>query len=270
MLYLEEPFKRLWMNKDPFTELESIDGEIFRSLEARKTLRFICRGKPYFLKFHKGVGWLEIIDNLLRFRRPVLGAQDEYKAIKKLEEINVDTMHISGFGKKGINPAHQKSFIITRELTDTISLEDLTLGWKQRPPAFLLKQRLIQQVAAISKNMHDNGINHRDYYICHFLLHIPVGKDSIDSDKLMLWLIDLHRAQIRNVTPKRWVIKDIASLWFSAMDIGLTQRDFYRFVCAYTNLPLRQAFVCYEWLWTKSQKKSNTMYERKQRKGDSI
>jgi hypothetical protein len=43
-------------------------------------------------------------------------------------------------------------------------------------------------------------------------------------------LIDLHRAQLRKKTPRRWVVKDVAGLYFSVMDIGLTQRDLFRFV----------------------------------------
>ena len=270
MLYLNEPFSRLWKNQDPFDKIEQLEGEVFRELEARKTLRFDCENKSYFLKIHRGIGWLEIIDHLVRGRRPVLGAKDEYQAIRKLEGLDVDTMSVVAYGKRGCNPATQKSFIITRDLTQTISLEDLCLTWSNTPPSFQLKKALIEKVASISKTLHENGVNHRDYYLCHFLLHVPKGEDYIDPNQLTLWLIDLHRAQVRHETPKRWIIKDVAALWFSSLEFDLTSRDLYRFICRYTGLPLREAFCAYQWLWQPLQSKAESMYQRKQRKGEAI
>ncbi len=55
-------------------------------------------------------------------------------------------------------------------------------------------------------------------------------------------MIDLHRAQIRRRTPRRWLVKDLAGLYFSAMDIGLTRTDRLRFIRAYEQKPLRDVF----------------------------
>ncbi len=82
--------------------------------------------------------------------------------------------------------------------------------------------------------MHGGGVNHRDFYICHFLLHLPV-----DARAPRLSLIDLHRAQVRRSTPRRWRDKDLAALYFSALEIGLTQRDRLRFLKTYFARPLR-------------------------------
>ena len=175
--------------------------------------------------------------------------------------------------EKGNNPARQKSFIVTEDLIDTISLEDLCAQWPAHPPSFRLKKALIEKVADISRRLHSNGVNHRDFYICHFLLHIPDGIAGIDPDNLNLFLIDLHRSQIREKTPKRWLIKDIAGLWFSAFDIGLTQRDIYRFIRIYTGLPLREAFTQYLWLWRPLERKAQKLYHRYHRKlnnGDQL
>ena len=40
--------------------------------------------------------------------------------------------------------------------------------------------------------------------------------------------------------PRRWRDKDLAALYFSALDIGLTRRDLLRFLGAYFACPLRQ------------------------------
>ena len=83
-LELSTVFAQQWHNKDPFIEADKLQGEVFRALEARKTLRFSLHDKSYFIKIHRGVGWFEIIENLLRLRLPVLGAKNEYQAVKKL------------------------------------------------------------------------------------------------------------------------------------------------------------------------------------------
>ncbi|MST95429.1 MAG: hypothetical protein EXS33_09230 [Pedosphaera sp.] len=40
-----------------------------------------------------------------------------------------------------------------------------------------------------------------------------------------LFVIDLHRAQLRDRVPARWLVKDLGGLLFSALDCGLTRRD---------------------------------------------
>ena len=84
--------------------------------------------------------------------------------------------------------------------------------------------------------MHRSGLNHRDCYICHFLLK----KDTLASPDPVLHVIDLHRAQIRAKVPRRYLVKDVAGLFFSSMDTGITSRDILRFIRAYADRPLRQ------------------------------
>jgi heptose I phosphotransferase len=88
----------------------------------------------------------------------------------------------------------------------------------------------------MARSMHGGGVNHRDFYLCHFLLHLDPPPTPT---ALRLSLIDLHRAQCRAFTPRRWRDKDLAGLYFSALDIGLTRRDFLRFLRGYFARPLR-------------------------------
>ncbi len=263
-------FQKYWQDQDLFIAVEQLQGEVFRELEARRTLRFQLQGKSYFIKIHRGVGWFEIIENLLRFRLPVLGARNEYQAIRRLEELNIDTMTICGYAQQGLNPASQKSFIITEDLVNTISLEDFCESWDENTPDFRLKQVLIKKLANISRVMHNNGINHRDYYICHFLLALPLpAHEQLNEDSVKVSLIDLHRAQLRAAaTPARWRIKDIASLYFSAMNTGLTQRDLFRFMTIYQGSSLRHTLRSE--FWQQVSRRADKLMDRKQRKGDSI
>ncbi len=235
-LFLEEPFRSLWAGQDPFAAVEALEGDVYRELEARRTLRTEIAGRGYFVKIHRGVGWGEIAKNLLTLRAPVLGAANEYRAIRRLEQLGVDTMHAVAYGVRGGNPAAQHSFIVTDELAPTVSLEDFCRDWPTQPPAPKLKHALIGRVATMARRMHEGGVNHRDFYICHFLLHLdPVPT----AEHFKLSLIDLHRAQVRAKTPRRWRDKDLSSLYFSALGIGLTQRDFLRFLHLYFDRPLR-------------------------------
>ena len=85
--------------------------------------------------------------------------------------------------------------------------------------------------------MHLGGVNHRDFYICHFLLHL---QPPPTANRLRLSLIDLHRAQVRDITPRRWRHKDLAALSFSVLDMPLTRHDRLRFLSAYFAQPLRR------------------------------
>lgn len=241
-LILAEPFKSLWAGKDAFAEVERLQGQVFRELEARRTLRTEVDGRGYFVKIHRGIGWGEIVKNLTTARLPVLGAGQEWKAIERLTEAGVPTMTAVAYGERGSNPAQQHSFIVTEELAPTVDLEQLTLHWAEQPPRPELKRALIQRVAEMTGRMHAAGVNHRDCYICHFLLHTD---RPVRADDFRLSVIDLHRAQVRAVVPRRWRDKDLAGLYFSALNIGLTRRDALRFLKSYfkaagTERPLRQ------------------------------
>ena len=262
-LHLDEPFRTLWADSDPFEAVEGLRGEVFRELEARRTLRTEVAGRAYFVKIHRGVGWGEVFKNLLCLRLPILGAGNEWQAIRRLEQLGVDTMRGVAFAKRGHNPATQHSFIVTEELAPTISLEDFCKDWRSTPPSVALKRALLRRVAEMARQMHSGGINHRDFYICHFLLHLDPAPTP---EHLKLSLIDLHRAQIREQTPRRWRDKDLASLYFSALDIGLTRRDLLRFLRIYFNRPLRSILLDEAPLLKQLGREADRLSERFQRK----
>jgi len=266
-LILAEPFKRLWAGRDAFEAVEALQGEVYRELEGRRTLRTEVEGRGYFVKIHRGIGWGEIFKNLLTAKLPVLGAGQEWQAIQRLHEVGVPTMTAVAYGERGDNPAAQHSFIVTEELAPTVSLEDFSIDWVKQPPAPRLKRALIAEVARMTGMMHRAGVNHRDCYICHFLLHTD---RAVTADDFKLSVIDLHRAQTRVKISRRWRDKDLAALYFSALDIGLTRRDKLRFLRGYFQQPLRQILAeeagLLAWLEGKAQK----LYERKQRYGDAL
>lgn len=235
-LFLNAEWKNLWQGKNPFTQARALQGKVYRSKEGRRTLRFEQDGRGFFLKYHAGIGWREILKNLLQLRLPVLGAANEFNACHALKKLDIDTMTPVAFGERGSNPAQQESFLITEELAHTISLEDYCKPWAHTPPSMREKRAIIRKLANISKTLHENGINHRDYYLCHFL-RANDGKMFCQQDAL--YVIDLHRAQMRKATPQRWLVKDLAGLFYSTFDLPLTPRDIMCFLSVYRRAWLR-------------------------------
>jgi heptose I phosphotransferase len=260
-LYLHSDLKPYFSAREPlFDQVMALRGDCFRHQDGRLTQRLQVGGKRYFIKQHSGVGWKEIFKNLFQLRWPVLGAKNEWRALEKLQSLGVSVPAVVGFGQRGANPAELQSFILMEELFPVVSLEELTRHWRQSPPAFVFKRLLIEEVARIARQLHENGINHRDFYICHFLLDMTPGCQPSQANNLKLYLIDLHRAQIRRLTPERWIIKDLAGLYFSSKDIGLTQRDGLRFMKHYHNKTLRDIGTVETEFWQKVKMRGEQLY----------
>lgn len=254
VLELAPDFRRRLRGRDGFDDIYAIEGEVYRKVARRHTLRFELDGKAYFIKAHRGVGWIEICKNLVALRLPVLGAKNEWLAIRRLNALGVRTPVAVAYGQRGCDPACRLSFLVTEDIGPAVSLEDLCAGWKTRAPSPAAKWQLIADVARIARTLHENGVNHRDFYLCHFM--------QLVDDPRALVLIDLHRAQLRRRTPRRWLVKDIGGLWFSAMDIGLTQRDLLRFVRAYRGMSLRESLARDTGFWRAVQRRAQRLYEQ--------
>jgi heptose I phosphotransferase len=122
---------------------------------------------------------------------------------------------------------------------------------------------IIHRVATMVRKMHQAGVNHRDCYICHFLLHLPFDGDE---QHLKISVIDLHRAQMRAHVPTRWRDKDLIGLYFSSLNIGLTQRDIWRFLTIYFAASPRKIVQQEAGLLAKAQARAEKIRERTERK----
>ncbi|MEW6585065.1 MAG: lipopolysaccharide core heptose(I) kinase RfaP [Nitrospirota bacterium] len=262
MMELRADLRNFFGSNDVFENILNAEGRVFREHKNRKTVYVVKDGKGYFIKIHRGIGWKEIFKNLLSLRWPVLSAGNELCAIRRLEEIGIETAKVAGFGERGMRPAWLESFLITDDLVNTISLEDFSRDWRSHPPDFTMKSAIIERVAGIARLLHRSGINHRDFYICHFLLDTSGLNKNDDYEGLHIYLIDLHRMQMRERTPLRWRIKDLSGLLFSSMNIGLTKRDIFRFMKAYSGKPLRNTLTEDASLWSQVFRRSVKLYER--------
>ncbi|MES2625341.1 MAG: lipopolysaccharide core heptose(I) kinase RfaP [Pseudomonadota bacterium] len=252
-LYLRADFQQLWQGQDPFAAAAALEGQMFRALEQRQTLAFNTGQHRFFIKRHHGVTWKEIFKNLVQLRLPVVGASNEFNAINKLQQLGIKVPVIAAYGKKGLLPENIESFLVTEDVGPHESLEDYCRHWRTQPPTFADKRALILQIADISRTMHNAGVCHRDFYICHLLF-----KGHAEP----LTVIDLHRALIKSNLAERWVIKDVAGLYFSAMDIGLTRRDLYRFMKRYSNCSLREALTKHKQFWQAVEQRALRLYQK--------
>ncbi len=215
-------------------------GEVYREAGGRRTLAFERNGRRFFIKCHRGQGWREICKNLVCLRLPVLGAKTEWRALRRLESLAVPAPRWVAFGQQGRNPATRCSFLVTESLEGTRDLEYWAREIKRhehRPTAVRAKWALIAQVARLTRVLHENGINHRDYYLCH--LRLAAGREEFfrAPETWPVYVMDLHRAQLRLRTPLRWAAKDLAGLLYSCQygpaGMSLTSRDLVRFLRIY-------------------------------------
>jgi len=276
MIYIREDLRDIFPRSWTVDDFLNLEGSVVKQVVAeRKTIMFECHGRHFFLKAHFGVGWREIIKNLLQLRMPIVGARNEWEGIRALERLGIPTMKIAAYGQEGRNPARIKSFIITDALQHTEDLESwlpVIIEVFGRHMALPLKWSVVREVAGISRTLHTNGINHRDYYLCH--LRIDLQSCVGDAKKPRIYVMDLHRVAVRSQTPQRWLVKDIAGLLYSTLHstrkIGLTRNDFLRFVSVYDNRSWRQSLTENRIFWRRVLERVKRTHQRGSDSGPAL
>jgi UDP-glucose:(heptosyl)LPS alpha-1,3-glucosyltransferase len=238
------PARQLWLSPRhapalqayAFEDFMALQGYTVRAAANRKTMRINIGGSSYFIKQHEATGWREIVKNWLSFKRPIIGAMTEVRAIQALENIGIATTPIAAWGIQGQCAASQRSFLLTEDLGDIHSLEDICKNWRSQPATAETRQSMLIAVARLAKKFHAAGLCHRDFYLCHIALQrsAPLTADS------EFYLLDLHRV-LQGVSPHGTAVrKDIAGLIFSCMDFGFTRQDWQVFQAHY--LPQTEEF----------------------------
>jgi heptose I phosphotransferase len=260
MIYVRPDAREVFARETSVADFLRIPSDVVRRFKNRVTGRFVRGGRAYYIKVHHPSGWWPIADELLHLRLPQIGARSEWRALEGLRERQILAPQVVAFGEEGRNPARRRSFLITEEIAPAVSLETLFQqpGSWRAAPAF--RRRLIRGVARIARGLHANGINHRDFYLCHFLLNATPGNPSIEWEIPRPYLIDLHRAQKRMRTPRRWIVKDLGGLLFSAMDVDLTRRDLALFIRCYSGRPTRAELTGNSSLWLAVFRRAESLY----------
>ena len=263
MLELDEHLRAHVPKENAFDWLMNVEGKVHRAVKNRRTVEFTLGGKRYFIKAHRGVGWREVGKNVFYGRAPIVSADPEWRAIEALSRAGVATPRVTGKGLRGRAPSALESFVVMEALEGAVSLEHFERDWRGTKGRqwFALKRTLFKQIADIARRMHGAGMNHRDFYLCHFLVRDRDWTQWKSADPLALVLIDLHRVQMRERVPERWLVKDLGGLLFSALDAGLTRRDLLRFIQAYRGRPWREALADEMEFWKKVWRNAVSLYE---------
>ncbi|MEQ8690555.1 MAG: lipopolysaccharide core heptose(I) kinase RfaP [Pseudomonadales bacterium] len=262
MSYLRADIQAIWQQQDPLQAAFALEGEIFRDMPGRRTMRVQLGDRHYFVKLHYGVGWREVVKNWLQFKHPVIGAQNEFDACRQLTDLGITAPRPAAFAKSAGSLASQRSFVLCDELVGYTTLEDLTEAWAQTPPDPQLRRRLLYAVAAFARSFHGHGFIHRDFYICHLL----VQNAALEEHRVELAVLDLHRARRFARIPDRWLKRDLAALLFSTLHIPLSTREQLRFLRLYTQRPLREELAARGGFWRAVVERAHKLYVKDQRK----
>ena len=263
MNYLRDDIAALWSDQDMLDAAFALEGEVFRDVPGRRTMRVELGGAAYFVKLHYGIGWREVIKNWLQFKWPVIGAANEYLACQGLAKAGIAAPLPAAYAVSRGSIASRRSFVLCDELAGYTSLEDITDPWPQNPPTAAARYKLLYAVARFAKTYHEQGYIHRDFYICHLL-----ANDAALSDgRVELAVLDLHRARRFAKIPTRWLKRDLAALLFSSLDLGYSKRDWLRFIRLYTGKPIRQALADHADLWRSVEQRAEKLYSEGLRKG---
>ncbi len=223
----------MWLDDRYQTELEAAgltdfdavmstsDGQCLRVLPDRENRHLPLRhprhpARGAYLKRHRVRTWGSRLRATLGGGPGETAGRVEARNIRRLAADGVASMDLVAYGERLRPDGRLESFLLTEELEGFEPLDDF-LKRRFRPRGALGPaardrdlDRLIRNVAAVARALHGAGYNHRDLYCCHFFVREP-AKGAFE-----VRLIDLQRVEHRRRFRRRWLVKDLAQLGYSA------------------------------------------------------
>jgi heptose I phosphotransferase len=199
--------------------MTSSRGRCLRVLEDRENwyLRLeAARGRAagMYLKKHHVRTWATRVRARLGGSAGPSPGSVEAENVRALESVGIDVMRLVAYGERLRTDGRLESFLLTEELEGYCELQEFirrrfapTAGRSRHDPDL---DRLIEQVAVMARRFHAAGYNHRDFYCCHFLTK------ELSPGVFDVRLIDLQRVERRRYFRRRWIVKDLAQLAYSA------------------------------------------------------
>lgn len=180
-----------------------------------------------FLKRYDSPPPFDQMRNWLDHLRRASTAAYDRLPVGQLNAAGIKTAKVIAYGEQWAGLFEKRSFIVTEEIPNAHSLE-------QRLPEYFYdtcpsenvdrKRRFIEKLADFAKQFHETGLRHRDFYLCHIFM-------TADEE---FYLIDLQRTFKPVLFDKRFRIKDIAQLYYSAPGNVVSRADRLRFYRRYT------------------------------------
>jgi hypothetical protein len=182
---------------DAVSVFEHDDIKVWRSIRERENAVL-----DYVYKDHSGR--LHVKRNKPGFS----GVDDEVTGIQLLQKAGIATVPLVGAGQ-----LHDgRGFLITDDLADYEDAEQrINAGHDFEP--------LLEPTAQLAARLHQAGLHHRDFYVCHVYVN---PNDSTD-----LRLMDAGRVKpLPRFFRQRWINKDLAQFIYSIrnLDAGISAR----------------------------------------------
>ena len=197
------------------------DGRCLRALADRENWRLELRDdqrrpRGVYLKKHHVRTWLSRLWAKLGIAPGETAGRVEARNVGRMAAHGIDVMHLVAYGEKLHADGRLESFVLTEELEGYTQLDHFLSRrfaplseqkTRRRDPHLIT---LIRRIAEIAGRFHAAGYNHRDFYCGHFFIREPVpGEFDVK-------MIDLQRVQRRRFFRRRWIVKDLAQLVWSA------------------------------------------------------
>jgi len=179
-----------------------------------------------FLKRYDGAPIFTQLKGWLSAHKRISCGLFEVNATSVLAAAGINTPKILFYGEQWGIFFEKRSFIVTEKIPNAESLERKLPEHFNRPATLenlRLRRDFIAKLAGFVKKFHETGYRHRDLYLSHVFY----------SDSGTFYLIDLARAFKPIVLCRRFQIKDIAQLYYSAPAKHFSKPDRLRFYLHY-------------------------------------
>ncbi|HEV8341186.1 MAG TPA: glycosyltransferase [Candidatus Binatia bacterium] len=164
-------------------------------------------------------------------KKIMTGGMKEWENILRFHARGLPVVTPVAAGERIFSGGIKGSFVVTYGLDEFMPLDNYLKAAFPIPleQARLKEKRtLIRAVARLTRRMHWEQFNHRDYYLCHLF----VRREGEGEPELRI--IDLQRVGHRKFPLRRWLIKDLAELHYSSLAVPLTDWDRLRFYAIYS------------------------------------
>ena len=219
-----------------------------------------ARPVKVYLKRYDRPPIISQLRNWLSHHRRRSFARTEHEIACKLAAAGIDTPHTVAYGEQWGTLFERRSFLMTEEIEDSRSLESQLPSCFQgtwTPQKRRARRDFLGRLASFIRRFHETGFRHRDLYLSH-IFHSDGGE---------FCLIDLARTS-RPILRRRFQMKDIAQLHYSAPAESFTRADRLRFYLAYVDRrrlqPPDKAFI------RKVVRKAHRMARHNRKRGNPV
>ena len=212
--------------------------------------------KTFFMKRFFNPHLKDVLFTLCNFGSVCSQAMCEWRNAHLLLENSVQTYHPICCGEQKILGLEQRSFFVTEKLSGECFTDFLGRRWAWLERC--AKERVMCEMAAFIRRIHDAGVSLPDLYVWH--LFITEKKNEAKDTKYEFAVIDLHRMRIK-AGWAQW-IRDLGALDFSMLETYFDDELRHFFLDSYLPGATRQAK---EGFWRSVKKRSSVLTGRRRR-----